>query len=177
MRLTWTFKSLRQVKYSCDTSSFTLSRGLVPPFWSLVLKLIAVTSAVYVWTLRLTCVFSWSHTTSKLCRWLAGVFRESLHPYFIRSSVLTYKASPISCVISYSLPILYHNWSGKSSVYVSFFILFITFYLGPMIHLVISYWPTPYYITLFLFVKRGSRGGACGVGCTELTMYLFHSLY
>jgi hypothetical protein len=66
--------------------SFTLSRGLVHPFWSLVLKLIAVTSAVYVWTLRLTCVFSWSHTTSKLCRWLAGVFRESLHPYFIRST-------------------------------------------------------------------------------------------
>ena len=82
----------------------------------------------------------------------------------------------VSCVISYSLPILYHNWSGKSSVYVIFFILFITFYLGPMIHLVNSYWPTPYYTTLFLFVKRGSRGGACGVGCTELTMYLFHSL-
>ena len=101
---------------------------------------------------------------------------ELVSLFWVRSSVLTYKASPISCVISYSLPILYHNWSGKSSVYVSFFILFITFYLGPMIHLVISYWPTPYYITLFLFVKRGSRGGACGVGCTELTMYLFHSL-
>jgi len=28
---------LRQVKYSCDTSSFTLSRGLVHPFWSLTL--------------------------------------------------------------------------------------------------------------------------------------------
>ena len=26
-----------------------------------------------------------THNTSKLCRWLAGVFRESLHPYFIRS--------------------------------------------------------------------------------------------
>ena len=34
--------------------------------------LIPITSAVYVWTLRLTCVFSWSHTTSKLCRWLGG---------------------------------------------------------------------------------------------------------
>jgi len=32
--------------------------------------LLPITSAVYVWTLRLTCVFSWSHTTSKLCRWL-----------------------------------------------------------------------------------------------------------
>ena len=28
---------LRQVKYSCDTSSFTLSEGLVLPLWSLVL--------------------------------------------------------------------------------------------------------------------------------------------
>ena len=76
MRLTWTLLTMpplnytitgtlllhstifryRQVKYSCDTSSFTLSRGLVPPFWSLVLKLIAVTSAVYVLTLRFTIV-------------------------------------------------------------------------------------------------------------------------
>ena len=86
MRLTWTFKSLRQVKYSCDTSSFTLSRGLVLPFWSLVLISSAVTSAVYVWTLRLTCVFSWSHTTSKLCRWLAGCSQRITAPYFIRSS-------------------------------------------------------------------------------------------
>jgi len=38
----------RQVKYSCDTSSFTLSGWLVPTLWSLVLISLAVTSAVYV---------------------------------------------------------------------------------------------------------------------------------
>jgi hypothetical protein len=106
---------------------------------------------------------------------------ELVSLFWVRSSIVTMGVSSVRCcVISYSLVILYHNWSGKSTVYVSFFILFIAFYLSLMIDLVNSYWPTPYYITLFLFVKRGdkrgSRGGAYGVGCTELTMYLFHSL-
>jgi|ETNmetMinimDraft_9_1059917.scaffolds.fasta_scaffold33555_2 hypothetical protein len=68
MRLTWTLLTMpplnytitgtlilhstifrwRQVKYSCDTSSFTLSGWLVPTLWSLVLISLAVTSAVYV---------------------------------------------------------------------------------------------------------------------------------
>ena len=48
--------SLRQVKYSCDTSSFTLSKWLVPTLWSLKLISIPITSAVYVWTLRITIV-------------------------------------------------------------------------------------------------------------------------
>ena len=40
-----------------DTSSFTLSRGLVHPFWSLKLISCPVTSAGNVWTLRFLLVF------------------------------------------------------------------------------------------------------------------------
>ena len=51
--------------------------------------LIAVTSAVYVLTLpHWILPLSRIGLASVLCRWLAGVFRESLHPYFIRSTFL-----------------------------------------------------------------------------------------
>ena len=94
MRLTWTFKSLRQSECSGFVKNLpkwhinsTLSEWLVPTLWSLVLKLIAVTSAVYAPSSWIT----WGSLVDPplhwvLCRWLAGVFRESLHPYFIRSS-------------------------------------------------------------------------------------------
>ena len=36
-----------------------------------------------------------------------------------------------------------------------------------MIDLVNSYWPTPYYITLFLFVKRGREGAS---GCPMICL-------
>ena len=52
-------------------------------------NLLAVTSAVYVWTLRLTCVFSWSHTASKLCRWLAGENQRIYSPLFYTAKFLT----------------------------------------------------------------------------------------
>ena len=73
----------RQVKYSCDTSSFTLSRGLVPPFWSLVLISLAVTSAVYAPSSWIT----WGSLVDPplhwvLCRWLAGVYQRITTPLF-----------------------------------------------------------------------------------------------
>ena len=103
MRLTWTLLTMpslnytiagtlilhstifrwRQVKYSCDTSSFTLSRGLVPPFWSLVLISLAVTSAVYAPSSWIT----WGSLVDPplhwvLCRWLAGVYQRITTPLF-----------------------------------------------------------------------------------------------
>ena len=47
------FRLFDSVMYSSDTSSFTLSEWLVPTLWSLTLISLAVTSAVYVWTLSL----------------------------------------------------------------------------------------------------------------------------
>ena len=61
MRLTWTFKSFRQRECSGFSENLpkwhinsTLSEWLVPTLWSLVLISLAVTSAVYVLTLRFT---------------------------------------------------------------------------------------------------------------------------
>ena len=60
----------------------TLSEWLVPTLWSLVLKLIAVTSAVYVLTLRFTIVPKSNNTASVLSRWLAGVNQRITLPLF-----------------------------------------------------------------------------------------------
>ena len=56
--------------------------GLFPPSDLWHSWLIAVTSAVYVWTLRLTHALSCAWTTSKLCRWLAGVYQRITAPLF-----------------------------------------------------------------------------------------------
>jgi len=86
-------------------------------------------------------VFSWSSSHWVLCRWLAGVYQRITTPLFLMV---------INCHISFlsSLIVtgpLYHNHARMSSVYVIYFYFFCS----------VSYWPTPYYITVFLFVKRG----------------------
>ena len=61
----------------------TLSRGLVLPFWSLVLISLAVTSAVYNPNSAFYNVsLSRTHTTSVLCRWLAGANQRITPPLF-----------------------------------------------------------------------------------------------
>ena len=73
---------LRQVKYSCDTSSFTLSRGLVLPFWSLTLISSPShrPSTFELCDLRVS--LSRTHSTSKLCRWLGGSVQRIQHSLF-----------------------------------------------------------------------------------------------
>ena len=63
---------LRQVKYSCDTSSFTLSRGLVLPFWSLILISSPSHRPSTFELCDLLVFLSRTHNASKLCRWLGG---------------------------------------------------------------------------------------------------------
>ena len=64
-------------------SQITMSEWLVPTLWSLCTHLIAVTSAVYVWTLSLWILsLSWIRMTSKLCRWLAGENQRIYSPLF-----------------------------------------------------------------------------------------------
>ena len=63
-----------------------------------------------------------THNTSKLCRGLAGVFRESLHPYFIRSSFFR-------SLIFYPLSLLqdhYTKTASGSQVFIRLIISFIT---------------------------------------------------
>ena len=115
----YTIRGFDIVMYSSDTSSFTMSGWLVPALWSLVLISLAVTSAVYVWTLRLTHALSCAWTTSKLCRWLAGCSQRITAPYFIRSTSF----NPYF-FFSHYLLILYHTLSALSSLY------YIAFWFG-----------------------------------------------
>ena len=137
-----------RVMYSSDTSSFTLSRGLVLPFWSLKLISIPDTSAVYIRYSGITWLLVSSQPSTELCRWLAGVNQRITLPLFYTVIILQ--------IISSSLIVtgpLYHNQSRMSSVYVIYFYFFCS----------VSYWPTPYYTTLFLFVKRGREVVPVGV--------------
>ena len=70
--------------YSSDTSSFTLSRGLVLPLWSLILISLPGTSAVYN-PYSVSYVGPLVEHTPHwvLCRWLAGDNQRILIPYFI----------------------------------------------------------------------------------------------
>ena len=69
--------------------------------------LIPITSAVYVWTLRLTCVFSWSHTASKLCRWLGGENQRINSPLFY--SVIFLQIISFACILSFGLKVFILN--------------------------------------------------------------------
>ena len=73
---------LRQVKYSCDTSSFTLSEGLVLPLWSLVL-ISAPSHRPSTFALcDLLMPLSQASGASKLCRWLGGNVQRIKHSLF-----------------------------------------------------------------------------------------------
>ena len=95
--------SLRQVKYSCDTSSFTLSERPVPSLWSLRL----ISSPSHRQSTPELCVLliplSRVWTASELCRWLAGHNQRILTPYFIQSSILTYRQISLECVYIFNL--------------------------------------------------------------------------
>ena len=108
--------------------------------------LIAVTSAVYVWTLRLTHALSCAWTTSKLCRWLAGVYQRITAPLFY---LVNYNSHLILSSLIVTGP-LYHNWVRMSSVYIIFysFISLLLLSVGCI---------TYHYITLSWFVKRVSE--------------------
>ena len=74
-----------------------------------------------------------THNTSKLCRWLAGVFRESLHPYFIRSTFLRsyfFLFSSCTYIITWFV--------RKSQVFIMVF--FIIFFASLRLHLIISHY-------------------------------------
>ena len=80
---------LRQVKYSCDTSSFTLSRGLVLPLWSLIL-ISAPSHRQSTFELCELLVFlSRTHNASKLCWWLGGNVQRIKHSLFYTAKFLT----------------------------------------------------------------------------------------
>ena len=68
--------------FQSDTSILPCLSGLFPLSDLWYSCLLAVTSAVYVWTLRLTHALSCAWTTSKLCRWLAGVYQRITAPLF-----------------------------------------------------------------------------------------------
>ena len=105
-----------------------------------------------------------------LCRSLAGVNQRITLPLFYTVIILQ--------IISSSLIVtgpLYHNWVGMSSVYCTLFHSFLRmFYCSP---------PTfpcrcnTFIVTHYPDLSRGCpRGGACGVGCTDLTTHLSHGL-
>ena len=73
---------IRQVKYSCDTSSFTLSRGLVHPFWSLRLISTPTHRQSTFELCELLVFLSRTHNASKLCRWLGGNVQRIKHSLF-----------------------------------------------------------------------------------------------
>ena len=76
------------VKYSCDTSSFTLSERFVPSLKSL--RLISSPShrqsTFEPCALLMSLSRTW--TASKLCRWLAGTNQRILGSYFIKVNFL-----------------------------------------------------------------------------------------
>ena len=100
-----------------------------------------------------------------LCRWLAGVYQRITTPLFLMVINCQFIVFLSSLIVTGPL---YHNWLRKSSVYTDYLFFFFCFSL-------VIFGSTPYYITLFSNVKRGPRGGACGVGCLDLTIDLSHS--
>ena len=103
LRLLEVCESLRQVKYSCDTSSFTLSEGLVLPLWSLVLISTPSHRPSTFELCDLLMPLSQASGASKLCRWLGGADQRILSPYFIRSSILTYYRHSLQEVLKFNL--------------------------------------------------------------------------
>ena len=90
-----------------------LSEWLVPTLWSLTLIFLAVTSAVYIRTLRLTHALSCAWTTSVLCRWLAGDNQRIPIPYFIWST------SSIHFSFSFLILYLYYTITkGKCQAFI-----------------------------------------------------------
>ena len=100
------------VKYSSDTSSFTLSRGLVLPFWSLTLISSPSHRPSTFELCDLLMPLSQASGASKLCRWLGGSVQRIKHSLFysvIRSQIILTSLRLISIlsVFLYSLLILY----------------------------------------------------------------------
>jgi len=110
-------------------------------------------------------VFSWSPLHWVLCRWLAGVYQRITTPLFLMVINCQFIVFLSSLIVTGPL---YHNWLRKSSVYTDYLFFFFCFSL-------VIFGSTPYYNTLSWNVKRGPRGGACGVGCLDLTIDLSHS--
>ena len=83
------YNSFRQVKYSCDTSSFTLSKWLVPTLWSLTLISSPSHRPSTFELCELLVFLSWTHNASKLCRWLGGNVQRIKHSLFYTAKFLT----------------------------------------------------------------------------------------
>ena len=91
-----------------DYSQITMSEWLVPTLWSLRL----ISSPSHRPSTFELCVllmpFSWTWTTSKLCRWLAGENQRIYSPLFYLVNILLAMASPLNLfslctyIISYS---------------------------------------------------------------------------